>query len=79
MFSRLDTIPACDRQTDTPRRQKPRYAECRAGESGLLLQRHEVYSMDDGDPDIIPRHAMDYGSAYHSAVELVSFALGAAE
>ena len=35
--------------------------------------------MDDGDPDIIPRHAMDYGSAYHSAVELVSFALGAAE
>jgi len=34
-FSRLDTIPTCDgrtdRQTDTFRRQRPRYAERRAG------------------------------------------------
>ena len=44
-FSRSDTTPACDRQTDgqtdTARRQRPRYAEYRTGKTikRLLLKR----------------------------------------
>jgi len=30
-FNRLDTISACDRQTDTFRQLRRRYAECLAG------------------------------------------------
>ena len=41
-FSRLDTIPACDGQTNTTRRQRPRYAERRAGKKfrrgGILIR-----------------------------------------
>jgi len=41
MFSRLDTIPACDRQTDrrtdTARRQRPRYAQRRADKNSEFI------------------------------------------
>jgi len=67
-----------DRQTSHDSKDRAMQSVALA-KSGLLLLKHEVYSMDGGDPDIIPRYAMHYGSAYYSAVELGSFALGAAE
>ena len=38
-FSRFDTIPECDRQTDTRGRQIPRYSIASRGENSELLKR----------------------------------------